>query len=126
MRADELMPRRYEQDLAIIETLIRDYFIGLHQGDVERLARIFHPDVVLKAPGVRRSRQEWLDLVANRPVPEQEGHPYDYRILGIELVGDQAMVKVHCPLLGHTFLDYLGLLRENGRWLIVNKMYADY
>ena len=66
-----------------------------------------------------------MALVASRPIPADEGHGFNYKILSVEVLGDQAMVKASCPLLGHDFIDYLGFLRENGVWLIVSKMYAD-
>lgn len=108
-----------------IKALIQGYFDGLHHADVDKLNRIFAPDCVLKAPGIRRTKTEWLQLVKSRPVPAEQNAAYDYQILNIEILGDQAMVKVDVPLLGSHFVDYLGLLRENGEWLIVNKMYAD-
>ncbi|MCG8612298.1 MAG: nuclear transport factor 2 family protein [Pseudomonadales bacterium] len=114
-----------DEALSTLIEITHQYFDGLHNADVDLLKRIFHPDCVLKAPGIRRDINEWLRLVSNRPVPANEGLPYAYRILNIEVLGQQAMVKVLCPLLGSTFVDFLGLLRENDRWLIVNKMYAD-
>jgi len=108
-----------------VMTLIRDYFDGLYHGEVSKLRAIFHPDAFLKAPDLRRSLDQWLDAVANRPVPAQQGRPYDFKLLSIEVIKDQAMVKLECPLFDHFYVDYLGLLKEGGRWLIVNKMYTD-
>ncbi|OMH38026.1 nuclear transport factor 2 family protein [Motiliproteus sp. MSK22-1] len=105
--------------------VVRDYFDGLHHGEESKLRAIFHPDAYLKAPGLCRSLEQWLEAVANRPVPEQQGRPYDFKLLSIEIIKDQAMVKLECPLFDHFYLDFLGLLKENGRWLIVNKMYTD-
>ncbi|WP_250655217.1 nuclear transport factor 2 family protein [Alkalimarinus coralli] len=112
-------------DFASVIDVIRDYFDGLHHGDAAKLKAIFHPDAYLKAPGLRRSLDEWLEAVANRPVPVEQGRPYEFRLLSIEVIKDQAMVKLECPLFNHAYLDFLGLLKENGRWLIVNKMYTD-
>ncbi len=39
-------------------------------------------------------------------------------------VDDQAMAKVDVPLLAAHFIDFLGLLKEDGTWKIVNKMYT--
>jgi len=108
-----------------VMTLVREYFDGLHHGDVSKLRAIFHPDAFLKAPGLRRSLNEWLDAVASRSVPDKQGLPYDFKLLSIEIIKDQAMVKLECPLFDHFYLDFLGLLKENGCWLIVNKMYTD-
>lgn len=114
-----------QDNLEIITRMVIDYFEGLHYGDTDKLSQLFHDDAVLKAPGLRRSLPEWLDAVARRPVPSEEGHPYRFRILAIEIIGDQAMVKVDCPLFDHAYVDFLGFLKEGGRWRIVNKMYAD-
>lgn len=111
--------------LRSITDILMKYFDGLHRADTELLNSIFDDESRLYAPGIRRSKKEWLDLVANRPVPQQLGHAFAYKILSIELYGDQAMAKVVCPLLGKQFIDYLGFLRENGKWRIVAKQYAD-
>lgn len=108
-----------------IRQMMQHYFEGLHNADSALLASIFSEDCVLKAPGIRRDRQRWLSLVASRPVPADTGAAFAYQILALEISGEQAMVKVRCPLLQDVFIDYLGLLKENGQWLIVNKMYAD-
>ncbi len=105
--------------------LVQDYCDGLHHGEVSKLRDIFHPDAFLKAPGLRRSLEEWLGNVATRPVPDQEKRAYNFKLLSIEIIKDQAMVKLECPLLDHMYVDFLGLLKEEGRWLIVNKMYID-
>ena len=112
-------------EFGLVMDIIRDYFDGLHFGDVAKLQAIFHPDAFLKAPRLRRSLKQWLDAVATRPAPAQQGKPYDYQLLAIEIIKDQAMVKLQCPLFDHDYVDFLGLLKENGRWLIVNKMYSD-
>ena len=107
-----------------VRQVIHDYFDGLHFADTNLLEGVFSEDCVLKAPGIRRTRQQWLELVASRNVPAKLGTQKNYQILSLEVMGEQAMVKVLCPLLDDIFIDYLGLLFENGQWLIVNKMYA--
>jgi hypothetical protein len=112
-------------EFTLVMTLISDYCDGLHYADVAKLRAIFHTDAFLKAPGLQRSLDEWLGAVAFRPVPYQEGRSYNFKLLSIEIIKDQAMVKLECPLFDHFYVDFLGLLKENGRWLIVNKMYSD-
>jgi hypothetical protein len=58
-----------------VMTLVRDYFVGLHYGDVSKLRAIFHSDAFLKAPGLRRSLEQWLDAVASRPGHGETGMP---------------------------------------------------
>ena len=114
-----------QKEFESIVAVIKDYFVGLHHGDVAKLKRIFHPDAYLKAPDLRRSLSQWLEAVTNRPIPSEEGYRDNFKLLSIEVIKDQAMVKVECPLFEHFYIDYLGLLKENGEWLIVNKMYTD-
>ena len=112
-------------EFKLVMNLVSIYFEGLHHGDVSKLRPLFHPDAFLKAPGKRRSLEQWLKDITNRPVPAQQGASYDFKILSIDLVQDQAMVKLSCPLFEFNYIDFLGLLKENGQWLIVNKMYTD-
>jgi len=121
------MNTQYEndkQDFEQINEILQEYFDGLYEGDVDKLRSIFHLDTVLKANGLRRTRDEWLDAIASRPVPKEQGFNYDFNVISIEIINDQAMVKANVPLMAGHYIDYLGLLKEDGRWLIVNKMYT--
>ena len=114
-----------KDDFANVTTIVQQYFDGLHNGDVAKLSAIFHLDAWLKTPGNRRSVKQWLTDVANRPTPQEQGRAYEFKILSLDIVQDQAMVKIHCPLFTFNYIDFLGLLKENEQWLIVNKMYTD-
>ncbi|MDR6984188.1 hypothetical protein J2X32_002830 [Rheinheimera pacifica] len=120
-----MMAAEQDSDLPAITALLGQYFDGLHRADTALLDRIFDDEARLYAPGVRRNKSQWLELVANRPVPAQLGHAFAYQILSVDLSGEQAMAKVFCPLLGRQYLDYLSLLKEQGCWRIVAKQYAD-
>lgn len=117
-------PQPVRNDFETILAITQHYFDGLHTADIHKLADIFHPDVVLKAPGLRRTREQWLALVRSREVPKERGDHYAFKVLSIDIVNDQAMVKVECPLIDQFYIDYLGFLKEDGRWLIVSKMYT--
>ena len=95
----------YQGDYQAIIGVLNDYFDGLYHGNVEKLRSIFHEDAVLKGNEYRKTRDEWLDAVANRPVPREEGMGFDFNILSLEIVGDQAMAKVEAPLLAAHFID---------------------
>ena len=114
----------YQSDHEAIVGLLNDYFDGLFEGDVEKLRSIFHADAWLKGNNYRKTLNEWLEAVANRPIPCDEGMEYNFNIQSLEIIGDQAMAKVDAPLLAAHFIDFLGLLKEDGQWKIVNKMYT--
>ena len=111
------------------ETLLKygfymSYFDGLFEGDVNKLRSIFHEDTWLQGNNYRKTLNEWLEAVANRPIPRDEGMEFSFNIQSLEIIGDQAMAKVDVPLLAAHFIDFLGLLKEAGQWKIVNKMYT--
>lgn len=114
----------YQNDYEAIIQLLNEYFDGLYEGDVDKLRGLFHDDAWLKGNDYRKTRDEWLDAVANRPIPSAEGMAYNFNIQSLEIVGDQAMAKVDIPLLAAHFIDFLGLLKEDGQWRIVNKMFT--
>lgn len=114
----------YQSDYEDIVEILNDYFDGLFEGDVEKLRSIFHDDAWLKGNNYRKTLNEWLEAVANRPIPRDQGMEYNFNIQSLEIIGDQAMAKVDAPLLAAHFIDFLGLLKEDGQWKIVNKMYT--
>ncbi|KZN34568.1 hypothetical protein N480_21320 [Pseudoalteromonas luteoviolacea S2607] len=119
------MHRTHLREVDEVKSVVHRYFEGLYHGDVNTLKSIVCESLELKAPNLRRTLAQWLTLVATRPTPKEQGEPFDYRILSIDIEDEQAVVKLVCPLLGRVYIDYLGLLKEQGKWLIVNKMYAD-
>ena len=115
---------KLQNDYEAIIGLLNEYFDGLYEGNVDKLREIFHDDAWLKGNAYRKTRDEWLEAVANRPVPSVEGMQYNFNIQSLEIIGDQAMAKVDVPLLAAHFIDFLGLLKEDGQWKIVNKMFT--
>ena len=113
-----------QSDYEVILKILNDYFDGLFEGDVEKLRGIFHEDAWLKGNNYRKTLNEWLEAVANRPIPRDENMEYNFNIQSLEIIRDQAMAKVDVPLLAAHFVDFLGLLKEDGQWRIVNKMYT--
>ena len=119
------MSHSIETDFELVTQVINQYCEGLYLGDANLLENIFHKDTWLKLPGKRRSLNTWLEDVRQRQTPKDLGQAYDFKILSIDLVQDQAMVKLECPLFDFHYIDFLGLLKEEGQWRIVNKMYTD-
>ncbi|SFD76524.1 nuclear transport factor 2 family protein [Pseudoalteromonas denitrificans] len=117
--------QKNKRDFENITALIQQYFDGLHNGDVSKLKSIFHHDVWLKAPGIRRSLKQWLTDVKERESPIHQERAFEFKLLSIDVVNNQAMVKVQCPLFNFNYIDFIGLLKEEGHWLIVSKMYTD-
>ena len=100
----------------------------MYEGSVEKLGAAFHPVSHLyceKDGGVLDvPREQWFELVRNRPSAASRGLPRDDRILLLDISGpDTALVKVAGQLPPSYFTDYLVLNRTSEGWKIVSKVY---
>ena len=116
-------------DLAAIEQTARDYIEGFYTGDAARMERALHPElakrIVRPDPDSRRSQlveMSALTLVqitgarAERPTPVAE-RQQDVTVL--DVFENAASAKV----VAGAWIDYLHLVRWNGRWVIVNVLW---
>ncbi len=124
-------------DAKAVTEVIERYFAGLHDGDVELLRGVFHPEARLMgfAPanpeqselpdraGVR-TLEEYLAVVAARQSPRERGEIMRSRMLSVQCDGPLAFVRALVPMLGYSYLDHLLLTREAGTWRIAQKHFA--
>lgn len=116
-------------DRSAIEATIQTYFDGLHEGDTDKLASVFHETSALtwdqEGKLMVMSRDAWLQAVRDRPSSKSKSLARDDAILMIDQSGPTtAFVKVKCQIPPRYFTDYLSLLKVGGRWQIVQKVYA--
>ena len=111
-----------------VVAVLHDYFEGLYRSDTQLLRRVFHPqalyacatDGTLLALGMG----EYLPLVDKRPSPASRGDARAERILAIEFAGPvTALARVECVILPKRFTDLLTLVRLDGRWQIIAKVF---
>jgi hypothetical protein len=112
-----------------IEQTIQTYFDGLYEGDADKLGSVFHASSALTWDNGGKigvlPRDAWCDAVRKRPSPKSQGLARDDAILLLDQSGPTtALVKVKCQMPPRYFIDYLNLVKEDGRWLIVQKIYA--
>jgi hypothetical protein len=114
-------------ELSLVSAAVEDYFEGMYRGDVARLRHVFHPQAMLYGyrDGIFTVLQidEWLNKVAKRPIPAQNGEPFEMIIESIDLTGNVGNVKVRDLYMGLRFTDYLNMVKLEGRWQIVNKTF---
>ncbi|MEK9720484.1 MAG: nuclear transport factor 2 family protein [Quisquiliibacterium sp.] len=116
-------------DTKAIEQTIQTYFDGLYEGDADKLASVFHPSSNLTWDhdgkiGVLAS-DAWFEVVRKRQSAKAQGLARDDAILLLDQSGPTtALVKVKCQMPPRYFIDYLNLIKQDGRWLIVQKIYA--
>lgn len=112
---------------AVVEVLSA-YFDGLYQSDAEGLSQVFHPDAryvcATEEPLVHLGMAEYLPMVAARPSPASRGEARHDRIAGIEFAGPTtAFARVNCAIGPKYFTDFLTLIRTDGRWRIIAKVF---
>ena len=116
-------------DHRAIAAVLGDYFKGLYTGDTALLRTVFHPDAALFAErggqSYHKGLDAYLDGVAQRASPASLGEPFRMKVLSIDVTHDIAMARVHVPALGFNYVNYLSLVRWQGRWVIVNKVFDD-
>lgn len=104
------------------------YFDGLYHSDADALSRVFHPDAryvcATETPLVHLGMAEYLPIVAARPSPASRGERRRDRIAGIEFAGPTtAFARVYCVIGPKYFTDFLTLIRVEGRWRIIAKVF---
>jgi hypothetical protein len=67
------------------------------------------------------SQAEWYRGFAASAGKEEEGQ---LRVVSVEVIGTAASAKVEEVYATSVYVDYLNLLRLNGQWRIVNKIYV--
>lgn len=115
-------------ETAAIEKAVWTYLDGLHEGDADKIASVFHPVSHLYSEGSGEvadlPRDQWLDMVRKRPSPKSQGQPRRDRIVTIDQSGPAtAFVKAECALPPRFFVDYLTLIRTREGWKIVAKAF---
>lgn len=111
----------------IAETL-ENYFEGIFYGDVQKLRSTFADHTWLygdiKGVAYFKSLKEYLEGVQNRQSPHELGEEFRMKIIGIEKLGKIAIAKVHVPMLGYNYYDYLSLSQIDAEWKIVSKIFT--
>ncbi|MFT6443592.1 MAG: hypothetical protein ACJASQ_000081 [Crocinitomicaceae bacterium] len=118
----------YDKNSTEIKTIISDYFNGIYNGEATLLEDVFHPEAKIYGDinGVPyyKALTEYVDGVKNRKSPKDLEEDFNMKIIGIDIMGEIAMVKLHVPMLGYNYYDYLSLTKINNHWKIVNKIFT--
>lgn len=112
-----------------IRAVVQSYFDGVYTGNVALLATIFDEgaQVYGEVDGqpYHKTIAAYLDGVANRTSPRDNGDPYLMNLVSIDVTGRIANVKLHSPMLGFNYRLYLSLVDQNNQWKIVNKTFTN-
>lgn len=115
--------------LAAIEGVLESYFDALYHSDAGLMQQVMHPACVYatadEAPAVVRSVPEYLEVLRHRHSPASRGEVRADQVLAIDLAGENtAVARVRCSIGERNFTDYLSLIRVEGQWRIIAKVFA--
>ncbi len=113
-------------DRAAVRSVVESYMHGLKFNNVDDLKKAFWPDAKLfftKPDGSlgQLTQTEWYAGFAQSAGQEAKG---DFKISRLEVLNDIASVTVVEEYVRSRYSDYLSLVRFDGRWQIVNKIYT--
>ncbi|MFN4167973.1 MAG: nuclear transport factor 2 family protein [Pannonibacter phragmitetus] len=111
-----------------ITGVLQDYFDALYFCDTGILQRVFHPRAIYatadETPLLYRTMEEYVPVVAARQSPASRGEPRRDHIDAIDLAGDNtAFARVRCSIGQRDFVDFLTLVRSEGQWRIIAKVF---
>jgi hypothetical protein len=101
------------------------YMKGHATGDGEYYRRAFHPDA--KIQGIRdgklvsRTREEFAAGAPGKPAEDEALRKR--RIVSVDVVDDAALAKIELDYPKIKFTDYFTLLKVDGEWKIMSKVY---
>jgi Putative lumazine-binding len=115
-------------DFQDVAAVLAVYFDGLHFADSKRLAQIFHPQAqyvcVTDGTLLYRDMATYFPVVDARISPASKGEARKDEIVSIEFAGPvTARVMLHCTMGDRFYTDFLTLIRLEGRWQIISKVF---
>lgn len=111
-----------------ITIVLQDYFDALYFCDTNRLQRVFHPRAIYatadETPLLYRTMEEYVPVVAARQSPASRNETRRDHIDAIDLAGENtAFARVRCSIGQRDFVDFLTLVRSDGHWRIIAKVF---
>lgn len=111
-----------------ITAVLQEYFDALYFCDVDRLQRVFHARAIYatadETPLLYRTMEEYVPVVAARQSPSSRNEARRDHVDSIDLAGENtAFARVRCSIGSRDFVDFLTLVRSDGQWRIIAKVF---
>jgi hypothetical protein len=111
-----------------INGVLQEYFDALYFCDIDRLQRVFHPRAIYatadETPLLYRTMQEYVPVVAARQSPASRNEARRDHVDAIDIAGENtAVARVRCSIDQRDFVDFLTMVRTDGRWRIIAKVF---
>lgn len=115
-------------DEAAIRRTVQYYFDGGKNRDSVALRKAFHPEarMLFAKDGklVVVPIGEYIARVAGTKLKPGEVDSTTRRVAEVDVAGDAAIAKLELVRPDALLTDYMSLLKVDGRWMIVNKIFA--
>lgn len=110
-------------DYTDVEKTVNYYLEGGTNNDFETLAKAFHPNATMKyITDAGYQEVNALDFFKKgmKPGPKQNRKT---RVAQIDITGHAASARLEIDYPTFTFIDYMNLLKIDGEWKIVSKIF---
>ena len=111
-----------KSDYDLVEQTLYYYLDGGTNNDFETLAKAFHANASMKYIGDNYTEVNAVDFFRDRmkPGPKQNRKT---RIISVSIAGHAAHAQLEIEYPDFYFIDYMNLLKIDGEWKIVNKIF---
>ena len=114
-------------DLELVKETVQNYLDGGTYGDTAKMARVFHPTAFMKFVDVKTG--EFRDVPIAKYLEggrANAGKKIDRttKIVSIDITGTAAQAKLELDMPNVKLTDYFNLLKINGEWRVVSKIFA--
>lgn len=116
-----------KSDLELVKETVQNYLDGGTYGDTAKMDKVFHPSATMKFVDIKTG--EFRDVPIAKYLEggkANAGKKSDRttRILTIDITGTAAQAKIELDYPTTKLTDYFNLLKINGEWKVVSKIFA--
>ena len=115
-------------DEAAIRQTVQYYFDGGKNRDSLTLRKAFHPEARMlfarEGKLVVVPIGEYITRVGSESLKPGEVDSTERKVVSVDVVGDAAVAKLELKRPNTVLTDFMSLLKVDGRWLIVNKIFT--
>ena len=125
LTAASILPHGVSEEEEAVRAAIDHYFQGHATGDGSHFEQVFHPEAKLfwMRDSQFNQRTSTAYIAGASGVPPEDEAERKRRITDIDITGDAAVVRVELDYPGALITDYMSMLKVDGRWQIVNKIF---
>ena len=112
-----------DSDYALVEKTVNYYLDGGTNNDFETLKKAFHETATMKYIGGEYKEVNAIEFFKKGMKPGGPKQNRKTRILSLDITGHAANAKLEIEYPDFYFIDYMNLLKIDGEWKIVSKIF---